>query len=54
MAARRAVLWTHQLPGRGAAVARCAWMVNMIMFVGSVLIGTMVDARVPRNCASAR
>ena len=26
----------------------------MIMRVGSVLIATIVDARVPRNCASAR
>ena len=52
--ARRAVLWTHELPGRGAAVAPRVWMVNTIMCVGPVLIGTMVDACVPRNCASAR
>ena len=44
----------HQHPGRGDVVAPRAWMVNMIMCVGPVLIGTMVDARVPRNCASLR
>ena len=54
MAARRVVLWTHQHPGRGAAVAPRAWMVYVIVFVGSVLIGTMADACVPQNCASAR
>ena len=42
----------HQHPGRGDVVAPRAWMINMIMCVGPVLIGTMVGARVTRNCAS--